>query len=56
MVLKIEPDWPIQPGTGHQFSLVIFKNQKPKKNKKLPVQPKKPRIAMVKPVLESKGE
>ena len=56
MVLKIEPDQPVQPGTGHQFGLVIFKNRKPKKNKKLPIQPKKPGTAMVKPVLESEGE
>ena len=56
MVLKIEPDWPGQPGTRHQFGLVIFKNRKPKKNKKLPIQPKKPGAAMVKPVLEYEGE
>ena len=56
MVLKIKPNWLVQPWTGHQSGPVIIKNRKPKKNKKLPIQPKKPGTAMVKPVLESEGE
>ena len=55
MVLKIEPNWLVQPWTGNQFGPVIIKNRKLKKNKKLLVQLGKPRTTLVKPILESKG-
>ena len=55
MVLKIEPNWLVQPWTGHQSGPVIVKNQKLMKNRKLLVQLGKPRTTLVKPILESKG-